>query len=92
MEPEPLPDWIGIHVVRAHTFFGEVPEILVSNDLKSGIIRICRYKPGANPIYAEMIHYYGVAVIPAHVLKTQTKALTEASMHGYSVALGPSWV
>ena len=67
-----LPDWIGSHV-RALTFFGGVPEILVPDNLKSGISRTCRYEPDANPTYAEMARHYDVAVIPARVRKPRDK-------------------
>ena len=74
-----LPDWIGSHV-RALTFFGGVPEILVPDNLKSGISRTCRYEPETNPTYAEMARYYDVAVIPARVRKPRDKALAEVSV------------
>jgi transposase len=45
-----LPDWIGSHV-RAFTFFGGVSEILVPDNLKSGVKKACRYDPDINPTY-----------------------------------------
>lgn len=35
-----LPDWIGSHV-RAFEFFGGVPAVLVPDNLKSGVSKVC---------------------------------------------------
>ena len=43
-----LPDWVASHV-RAFEFFDGVPEILVPDNLKSGITHPCRYEPDVNP-------------------------------------------
>jgi len=37
-------DWIGSHV-RAFTFFGGVPEVVVPDNLKSGVTKACLYEP-----------------------------------------------
>ena len=74
-----LPDWIGSHV-RAFEFFGGVPEIVVPDNLKSGVVTPCRYDPDINPSYAEMARHYGVAVIPARVRKPKDKAKAEAGV------------
>ena len=39
-----LPDWIGAHV-RAFTFFGGLPQIVVPDNLKSAVTKACRYDP-----------------------------------------------
>jgi len=74
-----LSDWIGSHV-RAFEFFGGVPEIVVPDNLKSGVTKPCRYDPDINPSYAEMARHYGVAVIPARVRKPKDKAKAEAGV------------
>ena len=71
-----LEDWIGSHV-RAFHFFGGCPEILVPDNLKSGITKAHRYEPEPNRSYAEMAKHYGVAIIPARVLKPRDKAKVE---------------
>jgi transposase len=73
------PDWIGAHV-RAFAFFGGVPELLVPDNLKSGVQRACRYEPDLNPTYAELAHHYGVAVLPARVRKPRDKAKAESGV------------
>lgn len=71
--------WIGSHV-RAFSFFGGVPQVLVPDNLKSGITKSCRYEPDLNPTYAEMAAHYGVAVIPARVRKPRDKAKVETAV------------
>lgn len=39
-----LPHWIGSHV-RAFTFFGGVPALLIPDNLKTGVNHACRYDP-----------------------------------------------
>lgn len=48
-----LPDWIGSHV-RAFRYFGGVTELLVPDNLPSGVTRAHRYEPVLNPTYREM--------------------------------------
>jgi transposase len=71
-----LEDWIGSHV-RAFEYFGGVPEIVVPDNLKSGVKSPCHYEPDLNPTYLEMAQHYGVAIIPARVRKPRDKAKVE---------------
>lgn len=71
-----LPDWIQSHV-RAFEFFGGVPEIVVPDNLKSGVNKAHRYEPDLNPTYQDMASYYGVAVLPARVRMPQDKSKVE---------------
>ena len=41
-----MPDWIGSHV-RAFEFFGGVPELLIPDNLKSGVTKPCRSRAGS---------------------------------------------
>ena len=74
-----LPDWIGSHT-RAFAFFGGVPQIIIPDNLKSGVTKPCRYEPDLNPTYAEMAAHYGCAVIPARVRKPKDKAKVEVAV------------
>jgi transposase len=74
-----LGDWIGSHL-RAFEFFGGVPEIVVPDNLKSGVTKTCRYEPGVNVTYEEMAQHYGVAVIPARPRKPRDKAKVEGGV------------
>lgn len=74
-----LPDWIGSHV-RALQFIGGVPEILVPDNLLSGVTKACRYEPGINRTYQELAVHYGAAVIPARIRKPKDKAKVETGV------------
>ena len=71
-----LEDWIASHV-RAFAFFGGVPELVVPDNLKSGVTSPCYYDPDINPTYQEMAEHYGVAILPARVRKPRDKAKVE---------------
>ena len=71
-----LPDWIGSHV-RTFTFLGGVPEVVVPDNLRSGVAKSCRYEPDINPTYQDMASHYSTAVVPARVRKPQDKAKAE---------------
>lgn len=71
-----LQDWIGSHV-RAFEYFGGIPEILVPDNLKSGVTSPCYYEPDINPSYQELADYYNIAVLPARVRRPRDKAKVE---------------
>lgn len=76
-----LPDWIGSHV-RMFTFFGGVPEVLVPDNLKSGVSKAHHYDPEINPTYQDLANHYGIAVIPARAGKPRDKAKVEVGVQG----------
>ena len=71
-----LQDWIGSHV-RTFAFLGGVPQIIVPDNLKTGITSPCFYEPDINRTYFDMATHYDVAVIPARPAKPRDKALVE---------------
>jgi transposase len=74
-----LPDWIGSHI-RMLEHFGVAPEILVPDNLKSGVSKTCRYEPDTNPSYLAFATHYGIAVIPARSRKPRDKAKVEGGV------------
>lgn len=74
-----LPDWLLSHV-RMLEFFGGVPEILVPDNLKSGVSKACRYDPELNPSYQQLAEHYQVAVIPARPRKPRDKPKAEVGV------------
>ena len=74
-----LPDWVGSHV-RALEYFGGVTELLIPDNLLSGITKACRYEPGINRTYQELAVHYGAAVIPARVRKPKDKSMVESGV------------
>jgi len=74
-----LPDWIGSHV-RTFEFLGGVPELVVPDNLKSGVKHPSLYDPEINPTYSDLAVHYGVAILPARVRKPRDKAKVEGGV------------
>ena len=81
-----LPSWIDAHV-RALRFFGGIPEIIVPDNLKTGVKKPCYYEPDINPTYLKMACHYGTVIIPARVVKPKDKAKVESA-----VLLAERWI
>jgi len=74
-----LPDWIGSHV-RTFEFLGGVTEIIVPDNLKSGVKHASYYDPEINPTYRDFAQHYCVAVLPARPYKPKDKAKVEGGV------------
>ncbi len=74
-----LSDWIGSHA-RCFGFLGGTPEVVVPDNLRRSITKVCFYEPDINPTYQEMAAHYGVAVIPARVARPRDKAKAEVGV------------
>ena len=74
-----LASWIGSHT-HALQAIGGVPEVIVPDNLKSGVKSPCRYEPEINPTYQEWAEHHGLAVIPARVRKPRDKAKVESAV------------
>ena len=74
-----LPDWIASHT-RAFAYLGGVPQIVVPDNLKTGITKACFYEPDINPTYLDMANHYGTVVIPTRVRKPKDKAKVETGV------------
>lgn len=85
-ESQQLPDWLGSHI-RALEFFGGGPELLVPDNLRSGVTRACRYDPDPNPAYLDLARHYGTAIMPARVRKPKDKSKAEGG-----VLLAERWI
>lgn len=81
-----LPDWISSHV-RAFAFFGGVPAMIVSDNLKSAVIKACFHDPAINRTYGDMAAHYDTAVLPARPRKPKDKAKVETA-----VQLAERWI
>lgn len=71
-----LAHWLGGHR-RAFEFFGGVPEVVIPDNLKSGVTSPSRYEPDVNRSYHDLARHYQVAVVPARVRKPKDKAKVE---------------
>jgi transposase len=74
-----LADWVGSHT-RTFAFFGGVPAMVVSDNLKSGVTKACFYEPAVNRTYAEMAAHYDTAIVPARPRKPRDKAKVEVAV------------
>jgi transposase len=72
-------DFISSHI-NAFKFFGGCPEILVPDNLKSGVTATCKYEPSINKSYRAMADHYGAVVVPARVRKPKDKAKVEGGV------------
>ena len=72
-------NWLGSHR-RALEFFGGVPEVIVPDNLKSGVKSANYYEPELNVSYADFAEHYGVAIIPTRVRKPKDKAKVEVGV------------
>lgn len=74
-----IPDWITSHI-HAFEYFGGVSQIVVPDNLKSGVTKACRYEPDINPAYHALCCHYACAVIPARAGKPRDKAKVEVGV------------
>ena len=74
-----LSDWIGSHV-NTFEFMGGTSEVVVPDNLRSGVSKAHRYEPDVNPTYLDLANHYGVAVLPARARRPRDKAKAEAGV------------
>ncbi|MFU8858207.1 MAG: IS21 family transposase, partial [Deferrisomatales bacterium] len=79
VERQDLATWIDCHV-RAFEFFDGVPETILVDNLKAGVVRPDLYDPTVNRAYAELERHYGFVVDPARVATPEHKGKVERSM------------
>jgi len=78
-ETQQVADFVASHT-RALTFFGGVPELVVPDQLKSGVTRACRYEPGVQRSYNEWSEHFGTTILPARPRKPRDKAKVEVAV------------
>lgn len=74
-----LQDWLGSHV-NSFEYLGGLPEIVVPDNLKSGVTKACRYDPDINLAYQQLASHYQIAIIPARPRKPKDKAKAEVGV------------
>lgn len=74
-----LKDWLHSHV-RTFEYFGGIPEMVIPDNLRSGVSRACRYEPELNPSYQQLAEHYQVAVMPARPYKPKDKSKAEVGV------------
>ena len=61
-------------------YFGGVPNVIVTDNLKSAVIRSSRYEPTLNEAFRDFAGHYTLAVLPAGPYKPRHKALVEGAV------------
>jgi transposase len=74
-----VPDWIASHQ-RAFAFFGGVTAAVVCDQLKSGVVIPCRYEPGLQRTYEELVQHYSTVIVPARPAHPRDKAKVEVGV------------
>lgn len=74
-----IPDWILCNV-KMLEYFGGVPRIITSDNLKAAVTKVTRQGPLINPTYAEFAEHYDTALVPARVRKPDDKGLVEVAV------------
>ena len=74
-----LSDWVGSHM-RMFSNFGGVSELLVPDNLKSGVTACHRYDPDINQTYLKLAEHYECAIMPARVRAPKDKSKVEKAV------------
>jgi transposase len=64
-------------VQNALHYYGGVPRVLITDNLKSAVTRSCLYNPCLNEDFLDMANHYQCAVMPAKSRKPRYKSLVE---------------
>ncbi len=67
-------------VSRALTFIGGVPCAIVPDQLKSAVIKACRYDPAVQRTTAELGRHYNTTILPARPKSPRDKAKVEVGV------------
>ena len=73
--------WSIAHI-HAFEYFNGLTEVLVPDNLKTGVIKAVRGEPILNEAYRELANYYGATIVPARVKSPKDKPSVEGSV-GY---------
>lgn len=75
-QSQKLSDFTMAHV-RMFNHIGGVTELVIIDNLKSGVRTPNRYDPIITPAYYQMLSHYGTACMPARIYKPKDKASAE---------------
>jgi transposase len=79
--------WGKLHE-EAFRYFSGVPQYVVLDNLKEGVLKPDIFEPELNPVYSAMLAYYGVVADPARVCDPNRKGTVENGIqHTQNTAL-----
>lgn len=76
---ETMVDWLE-STMRALSFIGGVPQLIVPDNPKAMIADANRYEPRANDTVLDFARHYGTSVLPARPRQPQDKAKAESAV------------
>lgn len=74
-----IDDWQVCHI-RMFDYFGGVPQKLVTDNLKSAVIRNNKAGIMLNASYSELADHYGIIILPARPRKPKDKSMAELAV------------
>jgi len=74
-----MPDWVAAHC-QAFEYFDGVTELIIQDNLKSGVAKPCRDEPELAATYEDMLAHYGTAGLPTRVRHPKDKAKIEVGV------------
>ena len=81
---EAFPDETQLNWNQGHIdaleWYGGVPRVFVPDNCKTAVVHTSLYDPQINHAYRDLARHYGVAIIPARILKPKDKASVESSV------------
>ena len=72
--------WLAAHT-RAFAYFGGVPQRVVLDNLKAGIVKAAIEDPQVNRSYAELAEHYGFLISPCRPRTPEHKGKVESGVH-----------
>jgi len=72
-------DWLSSHK-RTFEYLGGVPEILVPDNLRSGVTKANYYDPDLNLAYNDLANFYGIVILPTRVRTPKDKSKVEQAV------------
>ena len=81
---EAFPDESQLYWNQGHidalSWYGGLPRIFVPDNCKTAVIHTSLYDPELNHAYRDLARHYGIAIIPARIVKPKDKASVESSV------------
>ena len=81
---EAFPDETQLNWNQGHIdaleWYGGLPRIFVPDNCKTAVVHTNLYDPEINHAYRELARHYGIAIIPARIVKPKDKASVESSV------------
>lgn len=78
-EGQDMASWLNANS-RCLNFLGGVPELLIPDNLKSGVNKADRYEPVINTSYQALAEHFKTVIIPARPYKPKDKAKVEVGV------------